>query len=145
MVIYPAALALFLLVLLIRRKRIRRMQNLELVRNQRASREARKRLRMAAEHMRNNETEAFYEAVLKALTGYLVDKLNIPVSEMSKERAREGLERFSVAEDLVQEYLDLADTCEMARYSPSADRGEVEEVYARSIRAIGKIDQNLRR
>jgi hypothetical protein len=142
--IYPAALLIFLLILLLRRKRIRRMQNLELVRNQRASREARKRLKAAADHMKKNETEAFYEAVLKALTGYLVDKLNIPVSEMSKEKARGGLERYNVAEDLINEYLELADLCEMARYAPSSDQGKVEEVYSRSIKVIGKIEQNLR-
>ncbi len=142
--LYLVAFLLFLFVLIVRRKRIKRMQNIELVKNQRASREARKRLRKASEHLRNNETEAFYESVLKALVGYLVDKLNIPVSEMSKDRARSGLEQHDTAPELVEEYIELADICEMARYAPASAEGKMEEVYARSIKVIGKIDQNLR-
>jgi len=142
--IYVIAFGLFLLVLVVRRKRIRRMQNQELVRNQRASKEARKRLREAAGHMKRNEPEAFYEAILKGLVGYLVDKLNISVSEMSKDRAREGLEIYKIPEELIAEYLELADICEMARYAPTSVEGKVEEVYSRSMKVIGKIEQNLR-
>jgi hypothetical protein len=64
---------------------------------------------------------------------------------MSRERAQGGLEAYEVPEDLIGEYLELADLCEMARYAPSADKGRVEEVYSRSMRVIGKIEQNLRR
>jgi len=142
--IYLLALVLFLLTLLIRRKRVRRMQNIELVRNQRASKEARKRLKAAASHMNKNETEAFYEAILKALTGYLVDKLSIPVSEMSKEKSRAGLEKYNIEEDIITEYLELADICEMARYAPDSAEEQVGEVYSRSIKVIGKTEQNLR-
>ena len=142
--IYLGSFGLFLLILIIRRKRIRRMQNIELLRNQRASKEARKRLREASGHMKKNETEAFYEAILKALVGYLINKLNIPVSELSKETTRMGLEKFNVDEAIITECLELADTCEMARYAPSSVEKQVEEVYSRSIRIIAKLEQNLR-
>ncbi len=142
--IYLAALVIFSLVLVIRRKRVRRMQNVALVKNQRASKEARKRLKEASAHMNRNETEAFYEAVLKALVGYLVDKLSIPVSEMSKDKARAGLERYNIEENLITQYLELADICEMARYAPASAEAQVSEVYSRSIKVIGKIEQNLR-
>ena len=120
------------------------MQNVQQVRNQRASKEARKRLKAASSHMNKNETEAFYEAILKALTGYLVDKLSIPVSEMSKEKARAGLEKYNIEEEIISEYLELADICEMARYAPASAEAQVDEVYSRSIKVIGKTEQNLR-
>jgi hypothetical protein len=142
--IYPATLGLFLLILLIHRKRVRKMQNVELIRNQRASKEARKRMKVAASHLKKNESEAFYEEVLKALTGYLVDKLSIPVSEMSREKAREGLKKHGIAEDIIKEYIELADVCEMARYAPSSAEEKMEEVYNRSTKVIGKTEQNLR-
>ncbi|HEC41449.1 MAG TPA: protein BatD [Bacteroides sp.] len=141
---YIVSLGLFVIILILRRKRIRRMQNIELVRNQRASKEARKRLKEASLYMKKNETEAFYEAILKALVGYLVDKLNIPVSEMSKEKAREDLHKYNIEEILIAEYIDLADICEMARYAPTSVEGQVEDVYSRSIKVIGNIEQNLR-
>lgn len=144
-IIYLVSSIIFLNILIFRRNRIRRMENIELVRNQRASKEARKRLREAAGHMKQNASEAFYEAVLKALSGYLVDKLNIPVSEMSWERAKEGLESYRVDEQLIKEYLELADICEMTRYAPASAEQQIGEVYNRSIRIIGQIDQNLRK
>ncbi|MCK5462041.1 MAG: protein BatD, partial [Bacteroidales bacterium] len=131
--LYAGLFILFIGILLIRRKRIQRQQNVELVKNQRASREARRRLKEAATHMKKNESEAFYEAVLKALTGYLVDKLNIPMADLSKDSARKGLQKYDVKPEAIEEYLELADVCEMARYSPTAIEGGMGEVYSRSI------------
>jgi len=142
--LYAGLFLLFLGVLLIRRKRIQRQQNVELVKNQRASREARRRLKEAATNMKRNESEAFYEAVLKALTGYLVDKLNIPMADLSKDSARNGLQKYDVKQEAIEEYLELADVCEMARYSPTAIEGGMEEVYSRSIKIISQLEQNLR-
>ena len=142
--LYAGIFLLFLGVLLIRRKRIQRQQNVELVKNQRASREARRRLKEAATNMKKNESEAFYEAVLKALTGYLVDKLNIPMADLSKDSARNGLQKYDVKPEAIEEYLELADVCEMARYSPTAIEGGMEEVYSRSIKIISQLEQNLR-
>ena len=142
--LYAGLFLLFLGVLLIRRKRIQRQQNVELVKNQRASREARRRLKEAAIHMKKNESEAFYEAVLKALTGYLVDKLNIPMADLSKDSARKGLQKYNVKTEAIEEYLELADVCEMARYSPTAIEGGTGDVYSRSIKIISQLEQNLR-
>jgi hypothetical protein len=141
---YFALLALFTGILVFRRKRIQRQQNVELVKNQRASREARRRLKEASGHLKKDETEAFYEAVLKALTGYLVDKLNMPMADLSKESARRGLEKYEVNDDAIEEYLELADLCEMARYAPTSIEGGMEEVYSRSIKIISQLEQNLR-
>jgi hypothetical protein len=142
--LYIGLFLLFLGVLLFRRKRIQRQQNVELVKNQRASREARRRLKEAAAHMKKNESEAFYEAVLKALTGYLVDKLNIHMADLSRDSARSGLQKYDVKPEAIEEYLELADVCEMARYSPTGVEGGMEEVYSRSIKIISQLEQNLR-
>jgi hypothetical protein len=142
--LYGGLLLLFILVLLIRRKQIQRQQNLELVKNQRASREAKRRLKKAALHIKKNESEAFYEAVLKALTGYLVDKLNIPMADLSKDSARKGLQKYDVKPETIEEYLELADLCEMARYSPTATDGGMEGMYSRSVKIISQLEQNLR-
>jgi hypothetical protein len=94
--------------------------------------------------MKKHEKEAFYEAVLRALTGYLVDKLNIPMADLSKDTARKGMEKYDVKPEFVEEYLELADVCEMARYSPSGTEGGMEGIYSRSIRIISQLEQNLR-
>jgi hypothetical protein len=142
--LYAGLFLLFISILLVRRKQIQRRQNVELVKNQRASKEARRRLKEAATYMKRNESEAFYEAVLKALTGYLVDKLNIPLADLSKENARKGLQTYQVKPETIDEYLALADLCEMARYAPSATEGGMDGMYTRSIRIISQLEQNLR-
>jgi hypothetical protein len=142
--LYAGLFGLFIGILLVRRKRIQRQQNVELVKNQRASREARQRLKQASGHMKKKESEAFYEAVLKALTGYLVDKLNIPMADLSKASAMNGLQKYDVKSEAIEEYLELADLCEMARYAPTSIEGGMEEVYTRSIKIISQLEQNLR-
>ena len=131
--------------MLIRRNRIRKLQNLELLKNQRASKEARKRLKQASFHLKKGEEEAFYEAVLKALEGYLVDKLSIPWSDLSKDTARKGLSKYGVPAELVNEYLDLADQCEIAKYAPGTIAEGMDELYTRTMKAIGKMEQTLRK
>lgn len=143
--LYGVSLFLFLTVLLIRRNRIRKLRNVELMRNQRASKEARKRLRAAAGHMRHGLEEDFYEAVLKALEGYMSDKLSIPLSQLGKERVRTELAGYGMDEALVEEYLDLEDSCEIAKYAPGSVQGGMEDLYKRTIGVISRMDQNLRK
>ena len=143
--LYGISLILFLAVLLIRRNRIRKLQNMELLKNQRASKEARRRLKEASVHLKKGEEEAFYEAVLKALEGYLVDKLSISWSDLSKDTARKGLSKYEVPGELVNEYLDLADRCEIAKYAPGTMKGGMDELYTRTIKAISMMEKNLRK
>ena len=143
--LYGIAIVMFFMILMIRRNRIKKLQNVELVKNQRASKEAKKRLREASAFLKRGEEEAFYESVLKALEGYLVDKLSIPWSDLSKETIRRGLEYRNVSEDIVEEYLDLSDRCEIAKYAPGTIEGGMDDLYKRTIRAISKMDQNLRK
>ena len=96
-------------------------------------------------HLRKGEEEAFYEAVLKALEGYLADKLSIPWADLSKDAIRSGLSRYQVPAGLVDEYMDLADRCEVAKYAPGSEEGGMEDLYKGTIRAISKMEQNLKR
>jgi len=143
--LYGIPFILFISVLLVRRNRIKRLQNEELVKHQRASREARKRMKVASAAMKRGEEEAFYETVMKALEGYLADKLSISKSDLSKDAVREGLARYNVPDDLVEEYLELADRCEIAKYAPGTIMGGMEDIYKKTIWVIGTMDQNLRK
>ena len=42
-------------------------------------------MKNAGRLLAENKQEAFYDEVLKALWGYISDKLNIPVSQLSKD------------------------------------------------------------
>jgi hypothetical protein len=142
--IYAGSLILFLLIVLFRRAHIKKFQNEELVRNRKANKIARKRLRQAAVHLKQNETESFYESVLKALWGYLSDKLNIPVSELSRETAENNLSLHIADPGPINDLISLIDVCEMARFAPSASVHEMDKVYTDSVKLISKLEQNIR-
>lgn len=54
-------------------------------RQSKANKVARKRLKAAAGFMNSGDSEKFYAEMLKALWGYLSDKLSIPVSQLSRD------------------------------------------------------------
>ena len=74
-----------------------------------------------------------------------MDKLSIPRSDLSKDTIRSGLGLYNVPDDLVEEYLSLADRCEVAKYAPGSVEGGMEDLYKKTIRAISNMEQNLRR
>lgn len=142
--LYAGSFILFLAVVLIRRAHIRKIQNEELVRNRKANKVAKEKLRQASVHLKQNKTEAFYESILKALWGYLSDKLNIPLSELSRETVGKALAVHITDSAPVDDLINLIDVCEMARFAPSADVQAMDKVYSDSVRLISKLEQNIR-
>ncbi len=143
--IYAACLASFIFIVILRRNRIKRMQNVEMVKNRRANKLAAKRLRIAQGCLRNQQREEFYEAVLKAFMGYLSDKLNIPVSDLTKDRAVETLHHYNTDKDLIDAFMEVISTCEIARYSPMGETEEMNKIYADSVRILSDLEKNLKR
>jgi hypothetical protein len=142
--IYLLALLLFVLFIIIRRKRIKRSADAGLVKNRRANKYARKRLRKALRMLKNNNTEEFYEEVLKAMWGYLSDKLNIPVADLSKDTSKEALIKNNIDEELLNSFYYIIDNCEYARYSPEHASEEMHKLYNKSIKTIIKLQQKLK-
>lgn len=142
--IYLISLMLFLLIILFRRKRIKRNANIKLVKNRRANKFARKRLKKASGFMRQNNRKTFYDEVLKAMWGYLSDKLNIPIADLSKDTSREALIRNKINDNLMNKFYDIIDSCEYARYSPGDESSEMQKLYNDAIKTIIKLQQKLR-
>ena len=64
-----------------------------LVRNRKANKVARKNLKKAGEYLKNNQTESFFEEISRALWGYISNKFNIPLSDLSIESVNTRLTR----------------------------------------------------
>ncbi len=142
--LYLLSATLFILFIIIRRKRIKRSADISMVKNRRANKYARKRLKKALRMMKNNNHEAFYEEVLKAMWGYLSDKLNIPVADLSKDTSKEALIRNSVDEELFGRFYYIIDNCEYARYSPERESEEMHDLYNKAVKTITKLQQKLK-
>ena len=141
---YLVSFLLFIAFIIIRRERIKRNSNISLVKNRQANKYARRRLRKALVLMKHNNHEAFYEEVLKAMWGYLSDKLSIPVARLSKDSSRQDLVERKVNDELINRFLDIINTCEYSRYSPVSESEGMHKLYTDAINTIIKLQQKLR-
>ena len=139
-----AIVLLFAILYLVIRKRMRDNRNTALVRGRRANKAAVQRFRAAARHMKEGDSRAFYEEMLRAMWGYMGDKLNIPVADLTKENVREELHRRGVDAAVSQRFADIVTRCEEAQYSPSG-QAAAEEIYARGVEFVSKIESVVKK
>jgi hypothetical protein len=142
--IFVVGILCFVVVILLRRQIILQNSNKALVRNRKADKYATKRLKQAKLHLSTNEKEKFYEEIIKAVWGYLGDKLNIATSELSRDNTGELLAKRGIESELVQQFFNLIDNCEYARYAPVAGESSLSEDYQKAIDLITKLQQKLK-
>ena len=104
-----------------------------------ASKVARKRLKKASEFMKSGDSDKFYEEMLRALWGYLSDKLSMPVSQLSRQNIVTTLADKGYPENITAELVSVLDECEMARYTPDSST-QVDRVYQLGVDAINHIE-----
>ena len=139
-----AMVAVFIVVYVVLRKRIRERNNTVARRMRHADKIAVQRLRMAERYMREQNRHAFYEEMLRAMWGYIGDKFNIPVANLTKEKIREELYRRNVVEATAEQFCEVISRAEEAQYAPSAT-GEMDEIYADAVEVISKIETAVKR
>lgn len=137
-------LAIFVVVYVLMRKRIRDNRNIVARRMKRADKVAIQRLRMAERSMNDGNRHAFYEETLRAMWGYISDKFNIPVASLTKEKIREELYRRGVAMAVAEQFCEIISRSEEAQYAPTTD-GEMSVVYADAIDVMTKIEDVVKR
>ena len=112
--------------------------------NRKATKMAMKRLHLAGTFLKQNLYTAFYEELHKALLGFISDKLNIPVAELSRDRISETLAERGVAPESVNTFISILDACEYARYSPDAGNEAMTAHYNSAIDVISTIDSSMK-
>ena len=143
--IYAFFAVLFLVVYFVYRKKARENANIALVRNKKANRVATKRLKSAAAYMKQNNNEAFHEAILKAFWGYLSDKLGIPVADLSREAAISRLNEKGVSDEVITDFADVVEQCEFARYAPTGGSEARHELYKKAETTMGRMEKQIKR
>lgn len=111
-------------------------------RNSRANKVARKRLKAAEDFMKAHQSEKFYEETLKAIWGYLSDKLNMPASQLTRQNIVDTLSAHGVDMAVTDKIIHLLDECEMARYTPdSSSDSSVEAIYNEATDTINEMEK----
>ena len=134
----------FILFFIIYRKQAAENANVAKMRTKKANKVAIKRMKLAGKLLSENKKDAFYDEVLKALWGYISDKLNIPVSRLSKDNIEEKLRNHGVSEELIKEFLNALNDCEFARFAPGYENQAMDKVYSSSIEVISKMENSIK-
>lgn len=141
--IYGFSLLLFLFLLFARREHVRRNSDITAVKNRKAGKIAAKRLKVASDCLAKSEIDRFYEEILKALWGYLGDKLSIPISNLNRSNIVETLKQKGLLDEQLNILTAIIDTCEFARYSPSSSETKASEVLENTLGFIKYLESNI--
>ena len=142
---YIVPLGLFIALLVINRKQAMENANVAKVRTKKANKVATKRMKNAGKLLAEKKSEAFYDEVLKALWGYISDKLSMPVSQLSKDNIEEELQKHQVADELIKEFINNLNDCEFARYAPGNQDEKMDKIYSSAIDVISKMENSIKR
>ncbi|MDR3268808.1 MAG: BatD family protein [Tannerella sp.] len=143
--LYVTIAVLFIAFFIIYRKQVKENANIAQVRTKKANKTAIKRLKKAEKLLKGNQKEAFYDETLRAVWGYLSDKLNIPQSHLTKDNVGLELSKYGVEESLSGEFMDILNTCEFARYAPSQASDAMDQLFKQTVNAIGKMENTIKK
>ena len=133
----------FVSLIVIFRKRAIENADLVKARGKRASKVATKRLKKAARLMAEGKPSEFYDEALRALWGYVGDKLNIPVEQLSRDNITERLTARGIDEQTIAPFIDAIDECEFERYAPGDPKGNMAKVYEQAMKGITALNDKL--
>ena len=141
---YLIPLLLFVLFAVIYRQKALENANVAKVKTKKANKVATRRMKLAGKLLAENKKNEFYDEVLKALWGYISDKLSIPVSQLSKDNIEAELTNYGVQEALIAEFIGVLNECEYARYAPGNENEAMDKVYSASVEVISKMENSIK-
>lgn len=127
------------------RQRIKANSDMAGMKQRKAARMAKKQLAAAEKYMQANRKDEFFNEVLNALNRYISDKLGLPVADLSKERISEMLLQRNVLEQTRTQLIDTLNTCEYAKYAPSAVTGDLKKVYNDTVELISQLENQIKK
>lgn len=141
---YIIPFIVFVALVIFFRKQAAENANVAKVKTKKANKVATKRMKLAGKLLADNKKNEFYDEVLKALWGYISDKLSIPVSQLSKDNIEAELTRYGVSDEITKTFINALNECEFARYAPGNESEAMDKVYATSVEAISKMENSIK-
>ena len=114
------------------------------LKTKKANKVAIRRLKIAGKYLQEHNSEHFYDETLKAMWGYISDKLLLPLSELTRDNVAAQLMSYGADEELIGRVIQVIDTCEFARYAPSQSNEAMDRLYDETLDVIGKME-NVKR
>ncbi|NPD44147.1 MULTISPECIES: BatD family protein [unclassified Lentimicrobium] len=142
LLISPIIIMLFIIMVWQRERK--RRGNTSLMKNKNATKVAKKRLKKSHEFLKAHQEADFYNEIGQALWGYVSDKFNIPLSELSSDTVNDKLLEKGVNENVIREFIDTLNNSEFARFAPGDKDSMMEKVYQQGLNIISKIEDQLK-
>ena len=140
---YLLPFLLFVLFIVMGRKRMKTNANVALTRGKKANKVALRRMKTAKTLLDSHDASKFYDEVLRALWGYVGDKFNMSQESLNKENIEQSLTSRNVPAEQIEQFMKVLNDCEFARYAPGDVNENMENVYNSAISAITKMEDNL--
>ncbi|OWY22968.1 protein BatD [Sphingobacteriales bacterium UPWRP_1] len=113
------------------------------LRQKQAQKVAIQRLAGAQTHLQQNNKRAFYDEVIRAVWGYLSDRVHIPASQLDKDNIAAILQQNGATQAAIEQLLQIITHCEIALFAPAAEAGTMSSTYENAKNAIARTEEDL--
>ncbi|MFT4534993.1 MAG: hypothetical protein ACJA1A_002301 [Saprospiraceae bacterium] len=109
-------------------------------RRRKAMKLANSKLEKAREHQHAGDSRKFYEEISSTMNGYLGNRFGLPNTDFQKEKIVDRLSSNGASQDMIDSYLSILKTCEMALFAgqPSS---KMDEILDQSTDLILKLEE----
>lgn len=129
-------LVIMIILIIVIRNMEKRKANVGLMKNRKANKVAKNRLRKAEKFKNDGNDKAYYDEIAQALWGYIADKFSLKQSELSIDTVAETLKEKGVYEEVSHSFINTLNNIEFARFAPGDSSNKMESIYNESVNAI---------
>ncbi|PKL90308.1 MAG: hypothetical protein CVV23_00190 [Ignavibacteriae bacterium HGW-Ignavibacteriae-2] len=135
---------IFVSILTIKKRQDKLNGNVQLVKYQKAEKNARARLKNAKKALDENDISKFHNEISKAIAGYLEDKLNLQKADFTQDKALGLLKNKNVNDSLIDEVKEILDRCEFIRFAPQlGDQIQSGELHEKTVKVIVNLENSI--
>jgi hypothetical protein len=141
-IVVPLVLAVFSILFV--KQRLRKRSNIHWMKTQKATKVARMRLKMASTYLKSLQEKEFYNEVSQALWGYISDKFNLPLADLSMNSVHETLKNKNIKDTIIEQFIETLNHCEYARFAPGEKSENMDKIYEEALNVISKTERELK-
>ena len=87
-----------------------------------------------------NNKDSFYASLENALFNFIKSKYLIEREDFSKDRLKNILEKDKISDNIIEDLIDIINSCELARYTPTTPEG-MDQDYEKAVKVISNFDK----
>ena len=112
-------------------------------RRSQAHKNAIQNFKMAKEALKEGKSDLFYQNITSTLYNYMGDKLNTGLAQINLDLVKDKFLENKLPDSEYLNFKKIIESCEIARFAPSAVSLSKEEILTTSENIINQIDEKL--